>query len=390
MGEIYEESLTLDHWRDAQDQPTELGCYRIATDALLTSEPITSAEPDEKEAEGYTGNAGCTVDLWYRRAAIVFWRTSDDETIRAHHDLSGACQQLTALARQEKHHPSDAFIRLATAIIQRYPEALPYHLHRSTAAAEDRFPTLLKALATTRAADLFERLADRVPVAAFTLCDAPLWKKLLNAFGTARCQSLVDRTNDQPIEECRPFLFDLLDAIWNEPDAAPLARRLTELLANLAPKPPASPGWNRPAETNPPGDPAEIRVPAREPGSLIPELTAFAQATLEAEIARPLEPYPDWTRPVPETAENRPPLIRELLTFLADPTESTHRFKRNQGDRSVIEQFIRSHQLDLDHRTEETSRPYSLICKKTEASFHRRRAHRDREIDLAEKLTHLA
>ena len=94
MGEISDESFTNFHWRDARDRPVESGEYQIAEDALTVKESISDGEPDEKESEGYTGNAGCTMDHWYRRAAIVLWAAGDEEEILRRQDLRGACGRL--------------------------------------------------------------------------------------------------------------------------------------------------------------------------------------------------------------------------------------------------------------------------------------------------------
>ena len=128
MGEVYEESLSIGHWRDSRDRPASLGFYAIERDALVSREEIDADDPDEKEAEGFTGNAGCTMDYWYHRAAIVLWREEDDERIRARYDLDGACKRLADLARKGRSEP--AFQRLAEAIIDRYPEALSLYFPR--------------------------------------------------------------------------------------------------------------------------------------------------------------------------------------------------------------------------------------------------------------------
>lgn len=71
MGEVYEESLELDHWRDAGDRKVTMGSFPVSLEEVITAEDFSRIDPDEKAGEGYTGNAGCTMEYWYRRAAVA-------------------------------------------------------------------------------------------------------------------------------------------------------------------------------------------------------------------------------------------------------------------------------------------------------------------------------
>ena len=62
MGEIYDEDLTISHWRDKRDRRVGLGTYQVDAEMLITKEKLGAGDPDEEESEGYTGNAGCTMD----------------------------------------------------------------------------------------------------------------------------------------------------------------------------------------------------------------------------------------------------------------------------------------------------------------------------------------
>jgi hypothetical protein len=71
MGEIHEESRSIDHW--VEDDLPGLGYLRIGEDDILTDVDLEDLEPLEKVAEGYTGNAGMTLDYWYHFGAIILW-----------------------------------------------------------------------------------------------------------------------------------------------------------------------------------------------------------------------------------------------------------------------------------------------------------------------------
>lgn len=76
MGEIIDSSLTAEHFSDAEGQPLDFGEIPLDDEELVTSEPLTQKDPDKEEFEGYTGNAGMTLEQWYHRAAIVLWPTA--------------------------------------------------------------------------------------------------------------------------------------------------------------------------------------------------------------------------------------------------------------------------------------------------------------------------
>lgn len=168
MGEIYEEDLTISDWRDKRDRKVDLGNYLIDKNVLISKEKFGEGEPDQEESEGYTGNAGCTMDYWYRSAAIVLWAVDDHERILCEYDLRRAGVMLGKLSAAKKTGPGSPFHRLATAAIARYPEALPYlgaRVERHDFSA-DPLHLLVTALAKTGSCDLLERLLKNLPASA--------------------------------------------------------------------------------------------------------------------------------------------------------------------------------------------------------------------------------
>ena len=73
MGEIYDESMSLDHWSDRQGRKIPLGRMNLQRDEIVSPKPPEEWELSREEFEGYTGNAGMTLERWYRRAAVVVW-----------------------------------------------------------------------------------------------------------------------------------------------------------------------------------------------------------------------------------------------------------------------------------------------------------------------------
>jgi len=85
MGEVYDWSLTADHWSDREGNKVLLGEIRLAEDEIVAHESLSESEPNREDFEGYTGNAGMTLERWYHRAAVVIWPRA-----RHFHVLCGA------------------------------------------------------------------------------------------------------------------------------------------------------------------------------------------------------------------------------------------------------------------------------------------------------------
>lgn len=435
MGEVYEESLTISHWRDARDRRVVLGNYRIDAADLVSEHELGEGDPDEKEAEGYTGNPGCTMDYWYLRAAIVLWAKEDQERILCRYNFSGACASLAELSKGKKTCPGTPFRRLGAAVAASFPGRLPNPSPYRFDPENNVFARTLEAAATARSKDLLDAVLARVPVSAFTLCSAKLWNKLHRAFGIEAFETVYRTLAEEDPEEHRSTLFQILDALLPNKKAVPLATAIAKRLAELPVKEAPRGYWREYREPSPPGDREEARIllcashllpksSSRKKalvfvqadssllylrellapllldkslakyrpldGSLFPEVFAAAKSQLEAEVNRPLEPYPDWTRPCPELETGpRGEALRELEAFMANPEEETHAFRRNQGERDEIEGSIRRHRLDLDCRTIKNSRPYTLLCTKNDQSYHRALARRAADEVLLQKLEKL-
>ena len=91
---------TLSTWFDKDNHRLSYGRCSISEDELCSNVPYMDSKPDEEEFEGYTGNAGNTVDYWYRRAAVVLWSESDQTAMQFKLDYPAAVQALLKRARK--------------------------------------------------------------------------------------------------------------------------------------------------------------------------------------------------------------------------------------------------------------------------------------------------
>ena len=76
----------------------------------------------------------------------------------------------------------------------------------------------------------------------------------------------------------------------------------------------------------------------------------------------------------------------DLSAFLADPLRSVWVFKAAQKCRSHVEHSIRRDQCDVSQETERRGSPHALVCTKNQASFERRVAQRQKDLEDQERL----
>lgn len=103
LRDMIEETIHLAFWLDANDQPLPYGkCWLDETEMCWTSD-AEEGDLVESEYEGYSGNAGATMDYWYRRGAIVLWKQADEMAIQFELNFADACAKLVVLTQKTGH-----------------------------------------------------------------------------------------------------------------------------------------------------------------------------------------------------------------------------------------------------------------------------------------------
>jgi hypothetical protein len=94
---------------------------------------------------------------------------------------------------------------------------------------------------------------------------------------------------------------------------------------------------------------------------------ASCREQLEALTAKAPEEPTDFHRPASIACMCAD--CAELIRFLHDPKESTHRFTMKKERRDHLEKEIRSHNCDLDLTLDRRGSPQTLVCTKNKASY---------------------
>jgi hypothetical protein len=433
IGETYEDELNGVQWTDLHGKKQPWSEIALELSAIVSSIPIDEWKPTSEDFEGYTGNAGNTLDRWYHRSAIVLWH-------RDHHfDVVASCGAAVSiplfrlmavrLAKTPKKRVEGArtdCIRFARAIIARWPRShLGYgqRATRETSPHED-FPDLLL---TVRDRDTITMFLSKLSEQDQTL--------RLDAFVVAACREfgwhafaqelrqMIGTPSDKPGRQEIPLRdVEWLSAFCLDKTAAPEKSALAHELCALAVErfcvlPPPRPAYYRPSDRRDPSvsesslplllkalvasgrnedlsrvirfvenSPDEFslddcQVPClksvvlwsqKQFGLVHPHLMSWlASIRQKLESATATQPAPpaDWARPAEVACTCQ--YCAQLNAFLADPANEVGRIPAREDMRQHLIGMIGRHDCDLKHALERKGSPYSLVLTKTTASFER-------------------
>lgn len=110
FDELIDEEVTLSYWIDENNQTLNWGSHYVSSDEVCWTTDTQDLEPYDSEYEGYTGNAGNTMDYWYRRAAIVICPESTETFLEFELNYSQAMENLKVLLEAPGNESKVAFI----------------------------------------------------------------------------------------------------------------------------------------------------------------------------------------------------------------------------------------------------------------------------------------
>ncbi|MCU0875047.1 MAG: hypothetical protein MUE50_22170, partial [Pirellulaceae bacterium] len=439
--EVFEESMSLDHWLDAQGRPQPFGTLKLK-ESEIVSDVAPEDRPYRQEIHEATGNEGASMDRWYHQAVVVIWPRDRYFGILAGEGPDHAVGAFEQLVSATKKPAADADCRaFAQAILERWNAAertfrsrrsedeislstrmlklldrigspdlavrfvrdiLPDHCTGSEGPALVRvvqrlgwadFADPLRQVFARQAPDQSDRKLT-APVAMFeALCCSP--PKMTDE-RRAICAALADDleqafdrydhpprqawwTSNDPRTGIVERVFRALAAIG---DAARLERFVSRVLAD-----PQRYGLHAvlvPAVKALPADVAEH--PCAQ--AAWDRLRDHCLAELRARTATKPQPPADWAREA--TIDCRCADCRELVAFLKNPNEQVHRFPRRKDLRQHLHGKIDHHQCDLTHVTVRVGSPQTLVCTKTQASYERRLAQFNVDTQLLGELESLS
>lgn len=146
IGEAYDDEIVIDGWKDVQGKSIRFASLSCESSQLISAIPAEEWVPTKQDYEGYTGNAGNTLDRWYHKSAVVLWPNSQHFDVIAQMGTQYSIDQFLKLMAKREKLKSDKrlqatgdCIKLAEAIIRRWPD----RTHHGRSANDERESMLI-------------------------------------------------------------------------------------------------------------------------------------------------------------------------------------------------------------------------------------------------------
>lgn len=450
IGETYADDLQGMQWSDLDGTKQPWGEIKFDLTAIVSSTPINDWKPTSQEFEGYTGNAGNTLDRWYHRSAIVLWRRDHHFDVLAAMGLEATVPllasmlaKLNKLPKRQQEAAHDDGVRFAQAMIARWPRDFGRYDPRSAGKSDVKdFPKLLLKLHDRDAISSFLlKLADEdhsLPIGSLIVSSC-------REFGWTAFAVELKQLLTAPALVAWQHGIRLRDVQWlsaycceqvNDAGKLSLGRELCALAVDRFCQPPSQPTRNswanfrrEPTETEAELLPLLQSLLSTQCADELQRLIAFVQARpddfdldiclvpclkevipwasqqcgviptplrdwlnsvrqhLAAATASPPQPPTDLARPAPVTCACR--YCAQLNSFLSDPLQDVGRIPAREDIRQHVIGEISRHQCDVKHTLDRHGSPYSLVLTKTTGSFERAVKRYDANVRLLEALPSL-
>ncbi|MFV7234264.1 2OG-Fe(II) oxygenase [Flavobacterium sp. ZB4R12] len=393
MGEIYEEYISINHW-DSSALPA-IDVRSVNTEDLIYNFEINDGDPIEKEAEGYTGNAGMEMMFWYHYGAVVFWKKENHLAILKEASIFTKLKWLQYYASRWDSI-TDFEKEMGKEIFQ-------YHLTETYNSREEEtesFDAIVDFLKVVNDADFINQESKNVLINYFSNISTDKWMELLTRFSTVPFDDVV---LDDAIMKNSKNLNHLLTILnrLNKTLFSKLSKKVLEKLPN------SLVGFNflehkgtilksllsnciqiaqyKEKDTVWIASVAQcitqnldrdfvndylidtILVNNLKDTVLGNAILTIAKKHLENRVANKPQIPANWSRAVPQKSSYSK-VWAILNNFLQSPTEQLYDFKSLQANRSEMESAIQNVTIDLDLETIRKGSPHTLrLTKNTNA-----------------------
>ncbi len=263
MEDVFDEGLSVSSWRDRSDKKVHFGEIHLNESEIVSSTPFNEWKITKEDFEGYTGNAGMTLERWYHRAAVVIWPRSvhfdvlcNAGTGTAIGGLHVMTKSLSRVAKSKREAAVQEATYFAFAIIGSWQPKSQYGWTCNSTAEEVERELFCESLIHLNNTNVVRRyLGDvvavdpRAPISSDLLksCQQLGWNQFEEEFATLfqpQTNEMVERNagiilqisqlrqkNDQCNKLCRKLASRLVDSLVKTDEQAEAKRtaRLAEL-----------------------------------------------------------------------------------------------------------------------------------------------------------------
>lgn len=426
MGEIFDSYCDLEGFSAPDGARPKFGSVSFRKEEVMPLGEFDHLLPDEEGIEEWTGNAGATYERTYRQTALSIWPKENSLAVLASEGISAVVAYVEMLVERGDDE--------AREIASRLPRLYAERNSRNGKSAEALARALRVLLILGDESTLEELLTDAVVpfyhgtqnpdiLDSLSVLGPDFGRRFLSELLSANLSGRTEAVADIVSRLLRKFgdeadwgkvlvgtcgeICDVLDEALAAREESAVKRH--DSSATLSPESIADMlssflalGMEKEAECA-----AEILLDHPEsvtPDRVIPRamagLVKFGEARtyellwkkaaefLLERSAEPPSPPADWTRGSPTGCDCQD--CADLRRFCENPDAREYRFRIRQDRRDHLTYVISRNSLDIDSRTEETGRPYALVCVKNYATHKRRLKQYEEDVDEMKNLAETA
>lgn len=409
IDEVFNEELNIEHW--AEDNLPQFDQIEFEEEDLITSFPLNENEPIIKQSTGYMGNYGPDVMYWYHYGAVMIWSPSTNSELILKDSPSTQLAWIDYFSRQNKMHSDElnVILRLITQGIEvssrtlekkncNYDSIIKWIIKHNQIPLlfglnEDRLKHYFNKIAIESWIELLEFLTTEDRKVFFSVITSNFSYDVVEKLPTLFISMLEKNILvELVIEQVKKYNLQLNDIYENEKKRVKLETLIA--LFRIDKKLQLGSDWTEEITkslTNSINRDYVYNVVflaiihEKENCQLKDNLVVFVKYFLRKLIDnKPIEPL-DWARELPESAKRNPDW-NQLKAFLASPTEEIFDFRKNQNERTALENLIHNTNVDLSFETIRKGSPHTLRIKKTKASYMKLLGMWKEDVALLEKL----
>jgi len=426
MGDVHESHIEIENW--ANDGIPDLGSISIDEIHIFSEFKLNEGDPIEQEQEGYTGNAGMTIDYWYHYGAVILWKKSE------HANLIGSLTPEVLLTWMTYYLENFENKSLASAIFLKEILFKLNGYNFSESVSSEDFSPIAKTIIALNDPELISN-SSKTLSSIFQNISLDSWTDLLINFDINLFTSIFQKVgNSKQLKKVEALLGLLLHLVSNskkqisgfvkeriqdipgylkqtdflikkneynyfsssEEDHLTKVQSILEKVILLSRSENDNSSWNQSTArgitkamprqfVNKMLFPVLIKkdLPL---SNLKKSLTEATLQDLQKRINNKPSPPTNWTRPVPTNKEYYRRIWQILTPFLSSPTEQVFKYQAIQAKRKDMEYAIQSVTIDLKMETLKTRPAHTLVLTKTQAAYGRELAKWKWDVDLKESL----
>lgn len=408
MGEVYDESLEIEHWMEEGIPP--LRNISFEKEDLISEIILNEGEPEEKQAEGYTGNAGMEMRYWYHYGAVIFW---------------------------PKKYQYDMLISLSTAnklewieyYNQQWSEIKPSEITIIKKLVEEGFSNndekvdftpFVQLLINLNDEQYFIKKGKQILVQIFKMIRIDTWIQLLETYPIHHFEEVFEtvakrqkksvtnhifevllRLNFSENADSKAFVsnqFKQISVYLSELKLVEKEAKSKKVLRNvllLSMLKPTDEAWLNDTSS------AFTQVLTRsyvnevligeilstdsyKKSELAKQLLEAGKVDLVQRINNKPQPPADWSRSMPQYREYHKKVWAILKDFIESPTQQFFDYTKVQAERSEMESAVGSVTIDLRMETIKKGSPHTLRLIKTQAAYEKDLANWRIDVSLLE------